>query len=367
MAKSSPGIYKRGKTFWITYMGVDGKQQWESTRSKLKADADYLLACRKKEVAEGITPVTSNRKKYSTTFSQLADKYLEFCKSQKDYKSKAGRVRTLQRTFGEMRLVDISLEDMETYQSARRTEAKQPKKEGGESSGIVSAATVNRELAVLKNMFSKAEQWELIPESSLKIARKVKLTKENNKRLRFLSVTEMTALVDSCSRGLREIVVFALNTGCRRGEILSLKWDHVDLKHGFIRIADSKNGESRDIPINTALADMFKGMVRRLDSPYVFTNPDTGTRYQDLKRSFATACRKAAIMDFHFHDLRHTFASHLVMSGVDLTTVSRLLGHKSLAMTLRYAHLAPDHLKKAVEMLTWKEESVIEQQSTPAI
>ncbi|ABK98750.1 tyrosine-type recombinase/integrase [Pelobacter propionicus] len=367
MAKSSPGIYRRGKTFWITYMGVDGKQQWESTRSKLKADADYLLACRKKEVAEGITPVTFNRKKYTTTFDQLAEKYLEYCKAQRDYKSKAGRVRRLQRTFGEMRLIDITLEELERYQSARCTEAKQPKKEGGVSSGAVSPATVNRELTALKNMFTKAEQWGLIPDSTLKTVRKVRLTKENNRRLRFLAVAEMTALVDSCSRGLREIVVFALNTGCRRGEILSLTWDHVDLKHGFIRIADSKNGESRDIPINAALADMFKGVVRRIDSPYVFTNPDTGTRYQDVKRSFATACRRAAIMNFHFHDLRHTFASHLVMNGVDLTTVSRLLGHKSLTMTLRYSHLAPDHLKKAVERLTWKDGPTIEQQLFPAV
>ncbi len=358
MAKKSTGIYKRGKTFWITYTGIDGKQQWESSRSKLKADAEYLLACRKKEIAEGLVPITSHRKKFATTFNQLAEKYLEYCKPQRDYKSKAGRIKALQRTFGETKLIDITLEALETYQSVRRTEPKQPKKEGGSSPGTISPTTVNRELAVLKNMFSKAEQWGLIPDSSLKIVRKVRLTKENNSRLRFLSVEEMAALVESCAKGLREIVIFALNTGCRRGEIFSLTWDHVDLKHGFIRIADSKNGESRDIPINTILAGMFRGIIRRIDSPYVFTNPDTGTRYQDVKRSFATACRKALIRDFNFHDLRHTFASHLVMSGVDLTTVSRLLGHKSLSMTLRYSHLAPNHLKRAVEVLPWSEQAV---------
>lgn len=156
--------------------------------------------------------------------------------------------------------------------------------------------------------------------------------------------------------GLREIVIIALNTGCRRGEILNLKWKHVDLKHGFIVIADSKNGESRNIPINADLADMLNDISRRIDSPYVFVNPDTGTRYQDVKKSFATALSEASIMDFRFHDLRHTFASHLVMGGVDITTVSRLLGHKSLTMTLRYSHLAPNHLQKAVDCLTWTTE-----------
>ena len=91
-------------------------------------------------------------------------------------------------------------------------------------------------------------------------------------------------------------------------------------------------------------------LSRRLDSPYVFTD-NNGKKYGDIKRSFKTALRRAGIKDFHFHDLRHTFASHLVMAGVDLTTVSKLLGHKSITMTLRYAHLAPSHVKNAVDIL----------------
>lgn len=90
---------------------------------------------------------------------------------------------------------------------------------------------------------------------------------------------------------------------------------------------------------------------RRLDTDYVFVNPDTGKRYTDLKRSFNSACRKAGIRDFHFHDLRHTFASHLVMSGADLKTVQELLGHKSLTMTLRYSHLSQAHKKEALKAL----------------
>jgi integrase len=137
----------------------------------------------------------------------------------------------------------------------------------------------------------------------------------------------------------------------RKGEILSLKWDNTDLNHGFILLDRTKNGERREIPINDTVRGILQGLTRRLDIPYVFYNDTSGKLYQDIKRSFNTAVRRAGIRDFHFHDLRHTFASHLVMAGVDLTTVSRLLGHKTLTMTLRYAHLAPSHMVKAVDIL----------------
>lgn len=119
----------------------------------------------------------------------------------------------------------------------------------------------------------------------------------------------------------------------------------------------TKNGEKRDIPINDDLRVLFQGMTRRLDTPHIFFDSATGKPFKDIKRSFSTALKKSGINDFRFHDTRHTFASHLVMAGVDITTVSRLLGHKTLTMTLRYAHLAPDHLIKAVNMLNITQKS----------
>ena len=95
----------------------------------------------------------------------------------------------------------------------------------------------------------------------------------------------------------------------------------------------------------------MQSLTRRLDSAYVFFDPGTGKPYGDIKRSFKTALKRSGIRDFRFHDLRHTFASYLVMAWVDITTVSKLLGHKSLTMTLRYAHLAPSHMVKAVDIL----------------
>jgi integrase len=112
----------------------------------------------------------------------------------------------------------------------------------------------------------------------------------------------------------------------------------------------TKNGERREVPINQTVREALQGIVRRLDSPYVFVD-SKGRRYLDVKNSFKTACNKAVIHDFRFHDLRHTFASHLVMAGVDIVTVKELLGHKTLTMTLRYAHLAPSHKVQALEEL----------------
>jgi integrase len=156
---------------------------------------------------------------------------------------------------------------------------------------------------------------------------------------------------------LKPIIIFALNTGCRKDEILSLKWENVDMKHGFINMVLTKNGERRQIPINDTLREAMNGLTRRLDVPWVFyevvkkQGKEVVKRFGDIKRSFNTACKKAGIQDFVFHSLRHTFASYLVMGGVDLTTVSRLLGHKSLTMTLRYSPLAPNHLTSAVNVL----------------
>ena len=144
----------------------------------------------------------------------------------------------------------------------------------------------------------------------------------------------------------------------RKGEILNLNWDNVDLKHGFILLSQTKNGERREIPINgtlrETLSERFRGTEerpRRINVPYVFYDYPTGNRFQSTQKSFKSACNEAKIKDFRFHDLRHTFASHLVMAGVDLTTVRELLGHKTITMTLRYAHLAPSHKVKAVDLL----------------
>lgn len=332
------GLFKRGNVWWLRYSDGFGKIIRESAKTTNFKEAETELINRKKAVRDGKEPEPI-KKIPNYTFSQLAGEYVKWCERQRSFRSKKGFILQLVDVFGNIPLRHINTKLLEQFQTDRINKGNKP-------------ATVNRLIATLKHCIHKGYQWEMLSEETLKRVRQVKLLEENNRRLRFLSKEECKALIASCESHLKPIVMTALNTGCRKGEILSLEWEqHVDLRHGFITLDKTKNGERREIPINDTLRAVLQGLTRRLDLPYVFHDHDTGKPYKDVKRSFKTALRRAGIRDFHFHDLRHTFASHLVMAGVDLTTVSRLLGHKTLTMTLRYAHLAPSHMVKAVDIL----------------
>ncbi len=335
MAKGKDrGIFLRDNIYWIRY-SVNGKQRRESSNSAKKEDARLLLGKRLLEIAEGKEPEIKKIKNY--TFEEIAIEYFKWCERQRSFRSKRLFIKQLVDTFGHMPVCQLSTRLLEQFQTDRIKKGNKP-------------ATVNRLLATLKHSIHKGYQWGMVSEETLKRARQVKLLSENNRRLRYLSKEECQTLINVCDNHLKPIVIIALNTGMRKGEILSLKWDNIDLKRGFILLEITKNGERREIPINETLRHTLSELPTRFNGAYVFTDK-TGKPYQDVKRSFNTACRRAGIKDFHFHDLRHTFASHLVMAGVDITTVSKLLGHKSLTMTLRYSHLAPSHLSNAVSLL----------------
>ena len=154
---------------------------------------------------------------------------------------------------------------------------------------------------------------------------------------------------------LRPVIEIAANTGLRRGNILDLRWDECDRKSGVIRKAKTKNNEAVAIPMNAAvLAVLDKLEERRNGSLYVFPHmqgEQEGEAIKDVKNSFRTALKKAKIEKFRFHDLRHCCASWLMMNGADLNDVRQILGHKSIAMTLRYAHLSPRYLADKVKLL----------------
>jgi integrase len=196
------------------------------------------------------------------------------------------------------------------------------------------------------------------------------LVKENNKRLRFLTEEEIEGLLAECPKHLRRIVECAVNTGMRRGEILGLKWDQI--RNGFIYLQKTKTDESREIPVNDALAELFKEIHREqgpgTDHVFTFANGEHKLKGEEpvrkrrglapapeailsIKTAFNAALRRAGIRDFKFHDLRHTFASHMVMRGATIKEVQEILGHKTMAVTMRYAHLSQEHKKKAVNLL----------------
>ena len=183
-------------------------------------------------------------------------------------------------------------------------------------------------------------------------ARKVRLLRENNSRIRYLTPEESKHLLEACPNHLRPMVVVALNTGMRRGEIFNLEWNHIDFNQEIIYILDSKSGEKREVPMNEAVQKALLNLKEVVSSRYVF--PGKKGRYTTVKTAFHSTLRRARIENFRFHDLRHTFASNLIMRGINLKTVQELLGHKTFTMTLRYAHLSPDHKKAAVDILCAK-------------
>jgi len=196
-------------------------------------------------------------------------------------------------------------------------------------------------------LYNRAIEWGKATSNPMA---KVKLFKVPEKRTRYLEKDEIITLLENCCEHLKPIVIVALHTGMRKGEILGLQWKNIDIKRGIIFLLDTKNGEKREVPMNEVVQKTVINVLKNPESQYVFCNKE-GKPYGDIKTSFATALKNSKIINFRFHDLRHTFASQLVMSGVDLNTVRELLGHKSLAMTLRYSHLSPDHKKRAVDLL----------------
>ncbi|MCX6565023.1 MAG: tyrosine-type recombinase/integrase [Candidatus Aminicenantes bacterium] len=166
-------------------------------------------------------------------------------------------------------------------------------------------------------------------------------------------------LVESAAASIRPVLIIALNTGMRKTEILSLKWANIDLLRGYIFIEDSKSGKPRKVPMNSAVSSAFMGLPHVAD--FVFYNSETKGPVRDIKTAFKAACRRAkadpkdendsGIVGLRLHDLRHTAATKMIEAGVDLVTVSKILGHASIQMTMRYAHPTPENMKRAVDRL----------------
>jgi integrase len=209
-------------------------------------------------------------------------------------------------------------------------------------------ATVNRYLAALSSCLSygvKEQGWlERNP------MERVRRKDENKGRVRFLSDDERNALLAACRphADLYLAVVLSLTTGARQAEIMGLRWPQIDFARQVISLPETKNGDRRALPLVGQALELLRerGRVRTLGDDRIFP-PTARARkadYLDLRTSWESALKEAGIKDFHWHDLRHTAASYLAMNGVSLVELAKVLGHRTLSMVARYAHLSDGHI-----------------------
>ncbi|MBN2226817.1 MAG: site-specific integrase [candidate division Zixibacteria bacterium] len=220
------------------------------------------------------------------------------------------------------------------------------------------AHTINFEVSTLKTVFNLAIKWGYLRENPCKGVKRLKAI--DSKSFRYLSIEESRRFLEACPTDLYSVYFTFLNTGMRKAELENLEWSDIDLKRRKIRIRrketwQPKTGE-RDIPIGQHLYDLLIKLKsqndRKLKSNYVFPDSTGGKIKTKLREKLVQIAKSAGIENFtKVHTLRHTFASHLVMQGVDLPTVQKLMGHADIQTTMIYAHLAPDHLANAVEKL----------------
>jgi integrase len=287
------------------------------------------------------------------TVAELVDRYVKSVAP--TLKTAKDRVRHLERwksELGHLVLADATpsviadVRDKLLAESTARGEKRNP-------------ATVVRYLATLSHAFSIAtKQWGWVQDNPLL---KVRKPKEPRGRVRFLSDSERETLLKACGESknpvLYPVVVLALSTGMRQGEILNLTWADVDLAGGRITLHDTKNNERRVVPLAGHAMSVMKdyAKVRRLDTSLVFPGRSpTSQNPMDIRVPWNTAVRQAGIKDFRFHDLRHSAASYLAMNGASLAEIAEVLGHRTLQMVQRYAHLSEAHTAGVVARMNEK-------------
>jgi len=284
------------------------------------------------------------------TFGEMIDRYLKHVMPRKSERQQG--LQTFQLNWWKSQVGRYTLADVTTPMLAEKRDDLANQLVSGDEEGGKrrSNASVNRYLAALSHVYSVAErEWGWVYDSPIK---RVNRLKEPRGRVRFLSDEERKKLVGECEKSkeplLHSLVVVALSTGARQGELLGLRWENVDFDHGVIRLLETKNEERRSVPIaglaREALEKLSK--VRRIGDDRVF--PLTSDQ---LRWYFNSALRKVEIDDFRFHDLRHSAASYLAMNGATLAEIAEILGHKTLEMVKRYAHLTEQHTSRVVERM----------------
>ena len=333
-------LYKRDLVWWMSFT-YNGKQIRRSTETEDKKLAHRIFDKLKGEIAEGKWFEKLPGEDY--TFKDLMKKYMEEYSAVNKAASSHNRDKSLKthliKVFGDNYLTDIKPAMVSDYKVQRRSEGASPR-------------TINYELTLMIHAFNIAiREWEWITDNPIKNVKKE--TVKNNIE-RWLTVDEEKRLLKASARWLKEIIIFAINTGLRQSEILDLKWSQVDMDRRVIIIFEQKYGGVDTLPLNETAIGVLKERCNQnpLNCDIVFpSSAVTRMSNRNLFRAFAIATDRAKVDNFRFHDLRHTFATRLVQSGVGIYAVQMLGRWRNTSMVKRYAHHNPESLRSSVEVM----------------
>ncbi|PIW65465.1 MAG: hypothetical protein COW12_01810, partial [Candidatus Omnitrophica bacterium CG12_big_fil_rev_8_21_14_0_65_45_16] len=352
-------VYKRGRIWCLDYC-LNGIRQRESAKTTNKAVAERLLNQKLNLIDEGSYVHMSKVKKVQ--FSSYVERYLTTYSNGRVSWSvgKKRLFKPLKNFFGGKALRDITPALIADYRAKRITD--QVNIRGSRGDRLVQPSTVNRELATLNALLNKALAEGILVANPCQQIQKLKFSESGRARERFLDEDEIKRLLSAAGYPLKQILVIALGTGMRRGELMGLRWQDISIRDnddfGLITLRHTKNGETRKVIMSQSVKKAILSIQKHPDSDLLFPGSNSRTPW-DFRKPLELAVKKAGLNaagkeKFVFHHLRHTFCSQLGLLGYDVKTIMELSGHKSYQMVLRYTKLNNAHKVRALERLDAK-------------
>jgi integrase len=337
-----------GKPYYTARIRLKGYPEQISTFPRI-TDAKKWVTVTEAAIKEGRHFKTVEAKKH--TADEMIDRYLSGAKLTKVQDDHTGlHLRRWKQEIGYMLLADVSADAITLVKDKLLNEEFRGKPR--------SPTTVLRYMASLSTVFTTAvRDWAWLEDSPMKNIKKPTAARG---RVRFLSDDERERLLSSCkesrNKQLYMCVILAISTGMRQAELFGLKWVDVNLKERYLILHETKNGERRRVPLAGLVLELLQdhAKVRRLDTPLLFPGIKNPLTPIDLQTPWETARKNAGITDFTWHDLRHCTASYLAMNGASLAEIAEILGHKTLSMVKRYAHLSDGHVSSVIESMNAK-------------
>lgn len=339
-------LRKKQNTYFIDYR-INGKRVRKAV-GKSKKIAELALKDLEVKLAKGALGFV----KKDSSLQKLFDEFESYCKTNL---APSTRKRYRAITYNFQRFLEVEfpyLEKVSHFAPKIFEDFKRFRKDEGAHN-----RTINSELVVIRMMFRLAVQWHYAEKNPTDGVSKLKLPKKVAPR--FLSEEECQKLLTNCEKWLYPVFYTFLNTGLRKSELENLEWSDIDFDRKKLRIV-VKDGwapktNEREIPINDSLCKLLTKQKKQNSlSKYVFTGEDENKIFKNrLLRRIKTLAKRLKLGDINVHTLRHTFASHLVMKGVDLATVKQLMGHSDIETTMIYSHLTEDHVNNAVDRLNF--------------